>query len=756
MTDSWLGGAFWLGGELSRDGHLVFSAPVATQVGVAAAALGLLAVAQWGVRPLAARLGESALLAVALAGTWFALAGPVWTEESGRTEPGRVAILVDASRSMGVLEGGAPRSDAVAPLVADLLADVGDAELYRFGDELLVGIPDAFDLPGTDLGGALDSLAERVAGERLAAVVVVTDGLDRGLLRRSWETDPQAPPPTVPGPLTVYQVGRRSEVVDLSVRSVDVGGYAFIRAPFTLTADLLGTGFAGRTVTATLSRDGATITTQSVTLDAEGKGRATFQVTPEDAGRFAYAVSVPAYQGDAVPANDSMPVVVTVVRDRVRVLQVAGSPSWDVKFLRRFLKDDPSVQLVSFFILRTTEDLDTQYSERELSLIQFPYERLFSEDLPTFDVVVFQNFDYEPYFERGFGPTEDLLGNIREYVEQGGAFVMVGGDRSFGAGKYGGTPVGEILPVEVGTRAETPDERPFVPLLTAEGARHPLTRVVSDPAENEQWWSRLHPLDGTNLPLRARPDAAVLLRHPTLHDADGEPLPVLSVREVGRGRSMALTVDTSWRWSLSEAAVGRGNQVYLRFWKNALRWLMKDTALSRVTVETPRENYAVGEDVRVVVRARDPGFAPLPGAKVSAHVDNEGRGSELAGATSPDGEIALTVRADHPGTHRVTATVTTADGVEVGVAETVFAVTTRDPEVDEIAPDEAFLQWLAAGTGGSWHPPGDHGPVLRDPSAQRTILERSETPLWRAPLLTLLVAAAAGAAWFVRRRSGLK
>ena len=47
---------------------------------------------------------------------------------------------------------------------------------------------------------------------------------------------------------------------------------------------------------------------------------------------------------------------------------------------------------------------------------------------------------------------------------------------------------------------------------------------------------------------------------------------------------MALTVDTSWRWSLSEAAEGRGNQAYLRFWKNALRWLMKDNTVSRVTV----------------------------------------------------------------------------------------------------------------------------------------------------------------------------
>lgn len=748
---------FWMGGELSRDGRLVLTASEPWLLGTAVVALGVLALAQWGPRPVLARLAETALLAAGLAATWFALAGPVWVEESGRTEPGRVVVVVDGSRSMGVVEGGALRSDAVPGLLDAILADVGDAEVYRFGDDLEIGAPEAFDLPGTDLGGALDALAERVAGERLAGVVVVTDGIDRGLLRKSWEADPaRAAPPEVPGPLTIHQVGERTSVVDLSVRAIDAGGYAFIRAPFTLTADLLGTGFAGRTVTVTLSRDGSTVTTKDVTLGPDGKARVQFEVVPEDAGRFAYAVSVPSYQGDAVPANDTMPVVVTVVRDRVRVLQVAGSPSWDVKFLRRFLKDDPSVQLVSFFILRTEEDLNAAYGERELSLIQFPYERLFSEDLSTFDVVIFQNFDYEPYFRGGFGAGGDLLDNVRRYVEEGGAFVMVGGDRSFQLGRYGGTPIAELLPVELGTGKETPDLRAFQPVLTPEGGRHPVTRLVSDRAENETWWSRLRALDGTNVPLRARPDAAVLLQHPTLTDADGQPLPVLSVREVGRGRSMALTVDTSWRWSLSEAAVGRGNQAYLRFWKNALRWLMRDGAVSRVTVETPRENYAVGEEVRIVVRARDPGFAPMPGATVSAEVDNEGRTFTLSGRTSPDGEVALVLPADHPGTHRVKAVVTTADGAEVGGSETVFAVTTRDPEMDEIAPDEAFLRWLAAGTGGVWHGPGARGPVLRDPGAERAVLERSETPLWRAPALALAVATLLGLAWIVRRRSGLK
>lgn len=745
--------AFWLGGTLGPAGELVFTTPDWTIVLAVVAGVLAFVAAAVGRRTFVWRMVELGCWGLALAGLVAALAGPVWIEEEGRTEAGRVLVVVDASRSMAVREDGQPRSVGVAPILDHIRKEVGEVEVFQFGDDLAVGEPTAYDLPGTDVEGALQALSERVAGEKLAGIVLVTDGLDRGLLRRRFQQEAAPMPPDLPGPLTVYQVGTTKDVQDLSVRSIDTGGYAFIRAPFAITAGIEGVGFAGRSIPVTLLRDGGVVTEERIRLDDEGHGTVRFEVMAEDAGRFAYSVSVPVYEGDAVPANNTMPVVVKVVRDRIRVLQVAGAPSWDVKFMRRFLKDDPSVQLVSFFILRTQRDLASQYSDRELSLIQFPYERLFAEDLWTFDVVIFQNFDYQPYFQINSGM---LLENLRKYVEQGGSLVMIGGDRSFGLGRYGGTPLSEILPVEIGVAEEQPDLRPFQPQLTEEGARHPITRLVAENEENQEWWKRLHPLDGTNVVMRARPDAAVLLAHPDAKDADGKPLPILSVREIGEGRSMALTVDTSWRWSLSEAAEGRGNQAYLRFWKNALRWLMKDNTVSRVTVETPRENYAVGEEVRVVVRARDPGFAPMPGAKVTAQVDNEGRKSTLEGTTTADGDVVLIVNADHPGTHRVNVSVKTKDDQPVGDAETVFAVTTRDPEVDEIAPDDRFLQWLAGSSGGRYNAPGELGPVVRDPGAGRVVSERRETPLWRAPVLAAWIGLFAGVAFIVRRRAGLR
>ena len=503
--------AWWLGGKLGPAGHLVWVAPQWVVLLGAAAALVTLAAAWWGERPLLARLGETLLWGLALAGVVVALARPMWLEQEGRQEPGRVAVLVDASRSMGILENGTPRYERAKTLATGL--EGADTDVYHFGDDLAVGVPDEATLPGTDLEGALDALRERVAGEHLAAVVVITDGLDRGLLRRRYhEEGKDAAAPELPGPLTVYQVGSPAQLRDLAVRKVDTGGFAFLRSPFTITAHIEGVGFEGKRITASLTRDGSPVTDKRVTLDKDGSADVSFDVKPDRVGRFSYAVHVPVYEGDAVPANNSMPIVVSVVRDKIRVLQVAGHPSWDVKFLRRFLKGDPSVDLVSFFILRTLKDMDGTYDNDELSLIEFPQERLFSTDLDDFDLVVFQNFDHAPYFR--YNSTQ-LLENLRRYVVEGGhGLVMIGGDKSFDLGEYGGTPLESILPVKLGVKGKMVDETPFRPVLTDEGARHPITRLVADPTENATWWGRLHAMDGTNLTLGAQPDAAVLLAHP--------------------------------------------------------------------------------------------------------------------------------------------------------------------------------------------------------------------------------------------------
>lgn len=750
----------WLvGGCCGPGGALVWTAPSWVP---AVAALAVFAVLALALRPFPrglARWAEVALLALAGVVAVFASGGPVWLQEGERVEEGRFVVLVDASRSMRVLDAdGNPRSDRAK----GLLRGLGTAEVYSFGEALRPGAPEAYDQGDSDLGGALAALSQRYAGEKLQGVAVITDGIDRGGLRRRVMGDAAqttgasvtSPLPRLGGPLTLYQVGQNGERLDVSVTDLRAGGFAFLRAPFGIEVDVQAVGTHMGSVPVALTRDGRPAGTLSAKLDANGRGTVRFEITPDTPGRYVYEASVPTVEGDAVPANNALSMAVRVVRDRVRVLQVSGSPSWDQKFLRLFLKEDPSVDLVSFFILRTTRDMGAGWDSSELSLIHFPYRQLFSldDDLTGFDLVVLQNFDYAPYFEN---MADRLLADLAEYVRRGGALVMIGGDRSFDLGEYGRTPLADVLPVTMGVTGEGVDATSFSPRLTASGARHPITQLVADPSENAAVWQRLSPLDGLNLSMGATPDAAVLLEHPTLA-ADGKPLPVLAVREVGEGRTMALMGDSSWRWSFAEAGQGHGNQAYLRFWKNAMRWLIGDPEDQPLAVEAGRENYQVGEDVRLRVQVRDVAFQPLAGAAVRVRIDGPGGATTAEAVSDAEGVAVVTTKAVDRGAFRVRVSAADARGTDLGTAATVFAVTTRDPELDEVEPDAAFLKTLAARTGGKYVGPDESEPPLRDPDAGRRVRDRRETPLYAAPLVPALFGLFASASWWLRRRSGFR
>lgn len=745
-----------LGEGLGTQGELSFSLGPATLTALVVAGVLAWLLAWWTGRQAPSgwlRRGELLCWALAIAVLVFSLAGPVWTEEEGRIEEGRLVVLVDGSASMAVREGGKPRADQVQEILALLGPDV---DLYSFDEELRPGAPTSYSGRGSDLGLAISTLADRYLGQELRGVVLISDGIDRGPLSADLQAARESGAsldgllPPLGGPLTVYQVGGEQRIRDSAIEDVLSGGFAFLRTDVSLRAVVRG--LPGATLEVTLSREGRVVEAKPVTFDADGRGEIAFTVRPVRVGRFAYEVSIPVEEDDAVPGNNRFPVVLRVVRDRVRVLQVSGSPSYDTSSLRLFLKEDPSVDLVSFFILRTQEDMMSGWSSEELSLIAFPYERLFSEELATFDLVIFQNFDYRPYFSWG---SESLLENIAAYVEEGGAFVMTGGDRSFDLGQYAATPLARVLPVQLGATGPTSDEAPFRPVLTAAGHAHPLTRQGATDAETAAIWQRLPELDGFNIVAGLAPDSATLLAHPSAL-VGGAPAPILAVREHGRGRSMALMIDSSWRWSFSEAAEGRGNQAYLRFWKNALRWLMADPEDQRVTVSPSRENVLVGEEQRIVVRARDAGYLPLEGERVVGTILSPGgEATPFELTTDASGEALVLFQGQEQGAHRVEARLSSSSTIR---GESVFAVSDRDPELVELEARPQLLQDLAAAAGDAagYRGPGDRQGPLLDADAGRERLDRRVKSLSAVPLVGLLFGVLASAAWWMRRRAGAR
>ncbi|HEY4242726.1 MAG TPA: glutamine amidotransferase [Kofleriaceae bacterium] len=686
-------------------------------------------------------------------------------------EPNRIAVLVDDSKSMALAED--PKGLTRIARASKLLADSSDTldvwsrdhkiDYYTFSEALgatsLAGLAaDPAQGKGTLIRKALEQLRGRYEGHDLAGVVLVSDGAATGgfdedsgdgAVRdflRSLDTKVH----------TVWAA--RPGLRDVAVAKVMADEFAFVRTVVRIDAVIRTTGLPARTVPVTLSTDGQPLRQKLVDLPAgDHDVTVTFEVTPPRVGRYVYEVSVPVADGEAVTTNNTRSFVVRVIRDKIRVLQVAGQPSWDVRALRQMLKSNPNVDLISFFILRTQDSVSLVPND-EMSLIPFPTRELFEQQLPSFDLIIMQNFEYLPY---GIG---DYLENIRSYVDGGGGLAMLGGSASFTSGGYYGTPVAEALPVELfGPFDSGPilDTSKFSPQVTPAGLSHPVTALRYATDDNAAVWKQLPQLEGVNLVAGAKPDATVLAVHPRLRTKDGKPMPVIVAGDYGKGRSLAVMTDTLWRWGFIAAArPGDDGRQYTKFWENAIRWLIQDPDLRNLHVDSDALEYAPGQNVRVSVRLLGRDYQPLPNGAVELAVS---RGADPTKATKIS-TLSLTVGEDGtatsdlgglaPGVYRVRGTATIA-GRQVDATD-IFLVREGGTELDRPVGDAATLEAIAKATGGVALGPIDHLPATLPFDAPRIVRvdKRADVELWSRPGLLVLVVGLLGLEWLLRQRSG--
>ena len=74
--------------------------------------------------------------------------------------------------------------------------------------------------------------------------------------------------------------------------------------------------------------------------------------------------------------------------------------------------------------------------------------------------------------------------------------------------------------------------------------------------------------------------------------------------DAGKGRALALLTDSAWHWGFLAAGEGDDGRAFQRFWENAIRWLVRDPALTLLRLELDRMEYRRNQPI-VGARARD-------------------------------------------------------------------------------------------------------------------------------------------------------
>ena len=695
----------------------------------------------------------------------FFLLGPALVDKRVTKLRRPLTVLIDSSESMAfpasskATQDGKPgksRLDLVRekllngqePLIQKLNRDY-DLRLYRFGTSVEPISPGSLSqLKAQDEGTRLLELLPRAATDAGAqsGILLFTDGITNGDQKTLDGT------PALSVPVFTVGVGETEGFTDVRIAEVRAPEFAFRGREFKIDLTVQAYGLKGKSVPLYFNRGKNLITSRPVAIDSDSfEQKITFSFNPKELGTHSFSLSIPAQPGEQITENNHKEFKVDVHRDKIRVLTLSGSPAWNYRFLRMAMKQDPLIELVSFVFLRTPTDT-VDVPDNQLSLIPFPIDDIFLEELKNFDVVFFDDFSHRAYFNPVY------LERVKDFVRDGGGLAMLGGFRSFDSGGYAESALKDVLPVELDNKGRYQTQATVRPVLTASGKVHPITRLLPDPKANEEAWAKMPPLADLNQVRGARGE--------TLLSASGDGAatgsPLLTIGRFGKGRTLALMTDDVWRWNFIAVGNRETPQNHLKLIRQAVRWLAQEPAFEQVQIR-PIPTSRPGEKVAIKLRVLKDDFTPTAQASVQLRVFGPEGEPSLVSATadSEEGEYTGEYTPTKEGSYRVEAEANLA-GKTLGRDKISFSVAFPYGESDDGRPRTDLLRQIAEASHGEFFSINDWNDKALDKIAAKLeshapsqIVEQRQTRLWSTLWPFSIILALLSVEWWMRRKWGL-
>ncbi|MCZ2204116.1 hypothetical protein [Bartonella sp. A05] len=483
---------------------------------------------------------------------------PMITKEQREPVKSTVGIVIDRSQSQNFGSRADDSDKARAQLITEL-AHYPQFEL-RFIES--GKLDENQYAPSTNLFQALTQAISDVPQARYAGTILITDGQVHDI-------------PSLSGlnhiaPINALITGNPNEF-DRQIKFIAPPRFALINKPQTLSILVEDKGHPQKSMPKHAN----------VTVSINGQETGHYSVTPgvifqteitiPHAEKNIIQVATDTHEGELSFDNNRAITVIEGIRENLRVLLISGAPYNGERTWRDLLKSDSNIDLVHFTILRSPEKADNTPSS-QLSLVVFPTTKLFVEEINNFDLVILDGYQHSTILPLIY------YDYIAQYVQNGGALLMITGPEFTREYSLAKTPLISVLPA-------LPNgviiQKPFRPTLTKEGERHPVTRNLATPTHPASQWGRW-------------------LRQIAIQDTEksitvmkgADELPLLLLSHIGGGRVGMLLSDESWLW----ARGFEGGGPYASLYRRIAHWLMKEPELEAEKLS------AINDQQRLTIR----------------------------------------------------------------------------------------------------------------------------------------------------------
>ena len=648
-----------------------------------------------------------------------------------KTQKPVLALAIDRSASLSLSDPHGSREKLLQkslkdPLYEDLKKNF-ELRYFSFANTLSNLEPDKLDSlqasgDVTNITENLKRIKTRLGREPLNGILLFSDGsYNKG-------GNPARFAGEIGVPVHSIGIGSDEPVTDLALIDVETEPFSYVGEKTQVQITVRSTGFEPITVPVQLRSSGRILAVQNVDL-AAGPSEKTIalEFTPDKPGQMKMDFVIPSRENEQTNANNARTGYIDILKSKLPISLFAGRLSPDISFMRRYLSTSDRYD-VQVFIENPNGSYDNTPAGSRLE---------------ETDIFIFYNY-----------PTNrtrsSLLQNIHASVEkrQSSILAVIGNDT--GLQKLGSFSAN--LPLKINGR-HIQTQRVLADLSPA-GFHHPITNLAGQATDRQSVWTDLPPVFASYRAAEPWPDASVLVTARPERGQSENQFPLIVVRSQN-GKSAAILAEDLWRWDLMMRGSGYDEQVFQRVFNNMIRWLETGRSQRLVRVQTEKNIYNYGDDIRFDIQVFNENLEPVENADVSVSLSNKSGKKAYKASSKEIGRYELNVRPDQPGDYRAVVEARLQSAV-IGSDTTQFSVGEYSAELTAIRAEKEVLKALSNATGGHYVSADSvfrlanilHG----EPQQQHITLEKE---LWNSRVILLLIVLLLAAEWYLRKRKGM-
>ncbi len=673
------------------------------------------------------------LRAGALTAVVFLIGQPTVHLVSTSKRPPGLAVLVDDSRSMRIVDRTGDRASSLRALLQSdalrTLSGRADVRYYTFGarwnnDVKLPGDTLPLNEASTDISSAFRNIAAEKERWNVNAVLLLTDGA-YNVGRNPLYDALQAGLPTF-----AVGIGDSSQQRDLVVSRVIANDLVYSGVPSPVSALVKSTGYGGEQVEVTLTEGGAVLGRTAVTLESGNREyEASLTYTPQGEGMHKYTVRVSALPGELTAANNSREFFSRILKSKLRLLIIAGGPGPDLTSIRQTLSEEKNFAVTSF-----TQKRSSGFYEGPI-----PPAMLDSADclvligMPTRET------------------TPQILETLKNLLlEEDKPLLYVSGPD---VDNERLSALGPVLPFSVQSALQG-EQLVFLQPSDKEAANPILS---GDPPGDASAWTKLPPIFRTKSVFRAKPEATVLafarIQNVTLPD------PLLLTRSVARQKSLACLGYGVWRLRLLAQGSSLTSDLFARFLQSTIRWLTVPEERRPLRVSTSKEAFSEGEPVEFSGQLYDATGRPVDDAQVHVVAQGGSKVSETDLRSIGNGRYEGSLEGLTEGEYTFQARAQ-LQGTTLGEENGRFSVGGLNLEYLDTRMNVDELREIAYRTGGAFLPPARIAELdtllsSRSSFVPQQTASSTNIELWSWHYLLAAIILLFTAEWTVRKLAGM-